>query len=85
MTLQTPSPRLAGRTIKEGNSMDLLDDFTAKVSMGIAGQIEQRVRIIINDKPKRMSKSNWESICRKVISVQYYPVRLSAPTTDKGE
>lgn len=58
-------------------NMSILDDFTAKVNLGMAGIVEQHCRIIINEKPKRMKDSTWQKMIRKVVCIQYYPVRIT--------
>jgi hypothetical protein len=57
--------------------MAILTEIAAQVSLGIAGQIEQRVRVVLNDKPIFMPGYMWEKMCRTVISLQYYPVKVT--------
>ena len=52
----------------------ILDDFTAKISMGIAGQIEQRIFIVLNDKPKYMPDMVWAKMVKTVLSIQYHQI-----------
>jgi len=55
---------------------NILDDFTAQVNLGIHGIIEQRCRLVLNTKPKRMSNKKWQYMIKKVLCIQYYPLEL---------
>jgi hypothetical protein len=62
-----------------------LEEILAQVNIGIAGQIEQKIRVILNDKPALMPDFIWEKMCQTVISMDYYPIKYKPYSNTKAD
>lgn len=62
---------------------DFISSATIKLGDSMSQQVEQRVQILVNPKPKKMKQETWEKMCKKVLTIAYHPLIMGDIKGDK--